>query len=434
MLIEQGGLIRFASPRHTCGNMVFGMKSKASATKATKPSPKKTAAGQHTPRSGANNAAAASRKKGLKKSSGVAASSSSTQGASTASGGTKQTKKTLGVKSTSSNSKLKTTTVTLKRSTGSMSTSRSAHSQSSSKASSRASVASSIVDDIEEREGADVREQAPKGSKREKSSVVQALEQELAVASEGSADAAARNNVEEETAPYGGLEDKYALDDGGAEDPPLDPNALEAAKDDEEEDSYDEDKIVGEDNDDDNDEDAGLNPTQAAGDGQTAAADAVADRHHRSPKSPPSKARTTRRSSNEREHSQDRKEKKKPTKPRERTPRDQHHRHPHRARSPPSARPTSRTKGRSRPRRNDADRVDEYLKTRDANSYDEDDATDAPPKSRFKKKVEEGVEEVHGTTQDILLSVFQVCCAFALRGKEINGFVREIDNARAELR
>lgn len=420
--------------------MVFGMKSKASATKATKPSPKKTAAGQPTPRSGANNAAAASRKKGLKKSSGVAASSSSTQGASTASGGTKQTKKTLGVKSTSSNSKLKTTTVTLKRSTGSMSTSRSAHSQSSSKADSRASVASSHVDDIEQREGADVREQAPKGSKREKSSVVQALEQELAVASEGSAeakngsDAAARNNVEEETAPYGGLEDKYALDDGVAEDPPLDPNALEAAKDDEEEDSYDEDKIVGEDNEDGNDEGAGLNPTQAAGDGQTAAPDAVADRHHRSPKSPPSKARTTRRSSNEREHSQDRKEKKNPTKPRERTPRDHHHRHRHRARSPPSARPTSRTKGRSRPRRNDADRVDEYLKTRDANSYDEDDATDAPPKSRFKKKVEEGVEEVHGTTQDILLSVFQVCCAFALRGKEINGFVREIDNARAELR
>eukprot|EP00562_Extubocellulus_spinifer_P029028 CAMPEP_0178639688 /NCGR_PEP_ID=MMETSP0698-20121128/15597_1 /TAXON_ID=265572 /ORGANISM="Extubocellulus spinifer, Strain CCMP396" /LENGTH=428 /DNA_ID=CAMNT_0020280039 /DNA_START=243 /DNA_END=1529 /DNA_ORIENTATION=+ len=52
----------------------------------------------------------------------------------------------------------------------------------------------------------------------------------------------------------------------------------------------------------------------------------------------------------------------------------------------------------------------------------------------IKKKFENGVEEVHGTTQDILLSVFQICCAFALRGKEINDFVKEIDNARAELR
>ena len=415
--------------------MVFGMKSKAGATKATKPSPKKTAAVQPTPRSSTNNGAAAGRKKGLKKSSGVGASSSSTVGVSTGSGGSKQTKKTLGVKSTSSNSKLKTTTVTLKRSTGSMSTSRSANSRSSSRASSRASIASSIADDIEEREGADVREQEPAGSTREKSSVVQALEQELTAVPDGSGEAnndsnpAARNTVEEETAPYGGLEDKYALDDGVAEDPPLDPNALEEAKDDEEEGSCNEENVV---DDDDTGDDAALNPTEATGDGH-----AVADRHHRSPKSPPSKARGNRRSSKEREHPKDRKEKTKSPKPRERTPRDHHHRNRHQARSPQSARPTSRTKSRNRPRRNDADRVDEYLKTRDTDAFDEDDDTynpDAPSKSRFKKKMEEGVEEVHGTTQDILLSVFQVCCAFALRGKEINEFVREIDNARAELR
>ena len=415
--------------------MVFGMKSKAGATKATKPSTKKTVAGQPTPRSSANNGAAAGRKKGLKKSSGVGASSSSTVGASTGSGGSKQTKKTLGVKSTSSNSKLKTTTVTLKRSTGSMSTSRSANSRSSSRASSRASVASSIADDIEEREGADVREQASAGSKRENSSVVQALEQELAAESDGGneakndSNAVARNNVEEETAPYGGLEDKYALDDGVAEDPPLDPNALEEAKDDEEEGSCNEENVV---DDDDTGDDAAMNPTEATGDGH-----AVADRHHRSPRSPPSKARGNRGSSKEREHPKDRKEKTKSPKPRERTPRDHHHRNRHQARSPQSARPTSRTKSRNRPRRNDADRVDEYLRTRDTDAFDEDDDTynpDAPSKSRFKKKMEEGVEEVHGTTQDILLSVFQVCCAFALRGKEINGFVREIDNARAELR
>lgn len=419
--------------------MVFGMKSKASATKATKPSPKKIAAGQPTPRSSANNAAAG-RKKGLKKSSGVAASSSSTVGASTGSGGSKQTKKTLGVKSTSSNSKLKTTTVTLKRSTGSMGTSRSANSRSSSRASSRASVASSIADDIEEREGVDVREQAPARSKREKSSVVQALEQELAAVSDGigeaknDSNAALRNTAEEETAPYGGLEDKYALDDGVAEDPPLDPNALEEAKDDEEEGSYNEENVV---DDGDTGNDAALNPTKMADGGAAPAGDAIADRHHRSPKSPPPKARASRRSSNEREHPQDRKEKTKSPKPRERTPRDHHHKNRHQARSPQSTRPTSRSKSRNRPRRNDADRVDEYLKTRDTDAYDEDNDTynpDAPPKSRFKEKMEEGVEEVHGTTQDILLSVFQVCCAFALRGKEINGFVREIDNARAELR
>ena len=43
------------------------------------------------------------------------------------------------------------------------------------------------------------------------------------------------------------------------------------------------------------------------------------------------------------------------------------------------------------------------------------------------------IEEVHGTTQDILLSLFQVCCAFALMGKEVDGFVGEIEDARNEL-
>ena len=43
------------------------------------------------------------------------------------------------------------------------------------------------------------------------------------------------------------------------------------------------------------------------------------------------------------------------------------------------------------------------------------------------------IEEVHGTTQDILLSLFQVCCAFALMGKEVDGFVGEIEEARNEL-
>eukprot|EP00561_Arcocellulus_cornucervis_P013575 CAMPEP_0185801434 /NCGR_PEP_ID=MMETSP1322-20130828/1430_1 /TAXON_ID=265543 /ORGANISM="Minutocellus polymorphus, Strain RCC2270" /LENGTH=391 /DNA_ID=CAMNT_0028497129 /DNA_START=333 /DNA_END=1508 /DNA_ORIENTATION=- len=43
------------------------------------------------------------------------------------------------------------------------------------------------------------------------------------------------------------------------------------------------------------------------------------------------------------------------------------------------------------------------------------------------------IKEVHGTTQDILLSLFQVCCAFALMGKEVDGFVGEIEDARNEL-
>ena len=410
--------------------MVFGMRSKAGATKATKPSPKKTAVVQPTRRSSANNGAAV-RKKGLKKSTGVATStsSSSTLTASTGTGGSKQTKKTLGIKSTSGNSKLKTATVTLKRSTGSLS----ADSRSYSRTSSRASVASSIADDIEEREGADVREQEPDGSEREKSSVLQALEQELGAVPDGSGEAENDSNaavVEEETAPYGGLEDKYALDDGVA-DPPLDPNALDEAKDDEEEDSYNEESFV--DNDDTGDDD-GLNPTETA-----AAGDANAHRHYRSPKSPPPRARANRRRSNEREYPQDRREKTKSPRRRERIPRDHRHRNRHQGRSPQSARPTSPIKSRNRSRRNNADRANEYLKTRDTDAYKYDEDydiynPDVPLTTRVKKKVEEGVEEVHGTTQDILLSVFQVCCAFALRGKEINGFVREIDNARTELR
>ena len=408
--------------------MVFGMRSKAGATKATKPSPKKTAVVQPTRRSSANNGAAV-RKKGLKKSTGVATSSSST---STGTGGSKQTKKTLGIKSTSGNSKLKTATVTLKRSTGSLS----ADSRSYSRTSSRASVASSIADDIEEREGADVREQEPDGSEREKSSVLQALEQELGAVPDGSGEAENDSNaavVEEETAPYGGLEDKYALDDGVA-DPPLDPNALDEANDDEEEDSYNEENFV--DNDDTGDDD-GLNPTEATGDGH--AGDANAHRHYRSPKSPPPRARANRRRSNEREYPQDRREKTKSPRRRERIPRDHRHRNRHQGRSPQSARPTSPIKSRNRSRRNNADRANEYLKTRDTDAYKYDEDydiynPDVPLTTRVKKKVEEGVEEVHGTTQDILLSVFQVCCAFALRGKEINGFVREIDNARTELR
>ena len=43
------------------------------------------------------------------------------------------------------------------------------------------------------------------------------------------------------------------------------------------------------------------------------------------------------------------------------------------------------------------------------------------------------IEEVHGTTKDILLSLFQVCCVFALMGKEVDGFVGEIEDARNEL-
>jgi len=265
---------------------------------------------------------------------------------------------------------------------------------------------------------------------------VEDLEQEIAAASEDSTEATIGNFVEEDTAPYGGLEDKYAseFESVAVENPPPDIDALEHSEEniyDEEEKSYGEEKVIGD----------GHNTHEdaAATDPDNIAPDASADWQPRDERS---------LGSNEREqHHQERKEKKRSFKSRKKDRRDRHRRsrsppsdrhrrsrsppsdRHRRARSPPSSRPTSRSRSRSRPRRNDADRVNEYLKSRDA-SYDEPDS----PKNRFKQKVDEGVEEVHGTTQDILLSVFQVCCAFALRGKEINGFVREIDNARNELR
>ena len=415
--------------------MVFGKRSKFSATKAaTKPSKKVAAAingGPSNSAAAANNSA--SRKKGLKKTRTIGASSSATLtatvGASTVgSKGSRETKKTLGTKSTTS-SKLKTTTIPRKRSNGSTGTARSG---TSSKASStrRSSIASSTVQGEEEREGTETgTREAPTENQRDMP-VVEALEheEELAATSEDSAEAnngtntAARNVVEEDTAPYGGLDDKYASESVAVENPPLDIDALVHSEEgndeelyDEEEKSYDEERVI--------DDGYNTHADAAATEPDNIAPDASADwqpmdeKYHRSPRS---------LGSNEREqHHQERQEKKRPSKSRKKDRRDRHRR----ARSPPSARPTSRSRGRNRPRRNDADRVNEYLKSRDA-SYDEHD----PPKNRFKQKVDEGVEEVHGTTQDILLSVFQVCCAFALRGKEINGFVREIDNARNELR
>lgn len=108
-----------------------------------------------------------------------------------------------------------------------------------------------------------------------------------------------------------------------------------------------------------------------------------------------------------------------------------------RRRDKSSSTPSKRDKGK-------LSRVDGYLR-RDDGKYVDDDQTestgftdargnDSGVGGGIKKKFENGVEEVHGTTQDILLSVFQICCAFALRGTEINDFVKEIDNARAELR
>lgn len=266
---------------------------------------------------------------------------------------------------------------------------------------------------------------------------VEDLEEELAAASEDSTEAtigefgtstAARNVAEEDTAPYGGLEDKYAseFESVAVENPPHDIDALEHSEEDNDEELYDEEeksygkeKFI---------DDGYTHEDAAATEPDNIAPDASADWQPRDERS---------LGSNEREqHRQERKEKKRSFKSRKKDRRDRHRRsrsppsdRHRRARSPPSSRPTSRSRSRSRPRRNDADRVNEYLKSRDA-SYDEPDS----PKNRFKQKVDEGVEEVHGTTQDILLSVFQVCCAFALRGKEINGFVREIDNARNELR
>ena len=362
--------------------MVFGVRGKGVSTKAAKPSTKAAAAGGQS-----------NHKKGTKKTSGVTTSSASTMAGSTATGGTKQTRVTLGIKPTKS-SKL-------------------ARSESSSRVSSRASIASSIGDDREDREGAGAREQASTGSKsREKSSV---LDQEL-VAIETDTDLTlTKNTAEEETAPYGGLEDKYAQEDDAPKDPALDPNTPEQAEDEEDEDSVDEEMMMEKMDEEHNggDEEVALDPTEAAEDGHTDG-DAV-DKHHRSPKSQASKMMPWKRGSNsnsnsnnnEREHPQERKENESSSKSGERTPRS-------------AARSTSRSKNRSKNR----------SRPKDTDAYDDD----GHPKSKFKKKVEEGVEEVQGTTQDILLSVFQVCCAFALRGKEINGFVREIDNARAELR
>ena len=412
--------------------MVFGMRSKARATKAATKPPKKVAAatngGPFNTAAAANNSA--SRKKGLKKTRVVGASSSAT----------------LGTKSTTS-SKLKTKTIPRKRSNGSMDTPRSGTYSKASGTSirtGRSSIASSTstVQGEEEREGADTgTREAHTGNQRD-APVEEALEQELAAASEDSAEAnddthiAARNVAEEDTAPYGGLDDKYASESVAVENPPLDTHELEQSEEDEEsydEESSDENKAT------DNgyskswwfgynthEDAAATEPDNIAPDA-SAAWQAGDEKHHQSPRSSRTRSSTRSLGSNEREqHHQERQEKKRPSKSRKKASRDRHHR----SGSPPSSRPTSRSRGRNRPRRNDADRVNEYLKNRDANSYDEHDH----PKSHFKQTVEEGVEEVHGTTQDILLSVFQVCCAFALRGKEINGFVREIDNARNELR
>jgi len=414
--------------------MVFGMRSKARATKAATKPPKKVAAATNGRPSNTAAAAAAnnsaSRKKGLKKTRVVGASSSAT----------------LGTKSTTS-SKLKTKTIPRKRSNGSMDTPRSGTYSKASGTSirtGRSSIASSTstVQGEEEREGADTgTREAHTGNQRD-APVEEALEQELAAASEDSAEAnddthiAARNVAEEDTAPYGGLDDKYASESVAVENPPLDTHELEQSEEDEEsydEESSDENKAT------DNgyskswwfgynthEDAAATEPDNIAPDA-SAAWQAGDEKHHRSPRSSRTRSSTRSLGSNEREqHHQERQEKKRPSKSRKKASRDRHHR----SGSPPSSRPTSRSRGRNRPRRNDADRVNEYLKNRDANSYDEHDH----PKSHFKQTVEEGVEEVHGTTQDILLSVFQVCCAFALRGKEINGFVREIDNARNELR
>ena len=412
--------------------MVFGMRSKARATKAATKPPKKVAAatngGPFNTAAAANNSA--SRKKGLKKTRAAGASSSAT----------------LGTKSTTS-SKLKTKTIPRKRSNGSMDTPRSGTYSKASGTSirtGRSSIASSTstVQGEEEREGADTgTREAHTGNQRD-APVEEALEQELAAASEDSAEAnddthiAARNVAEEDTAPYGGLDDKYASESVAVENPPLDTHELEQSEEDEEsydEESSDENKAT------DNgyskswwfgynthEDAAATEPDNIAPDA-SAAWQAGDEKHHQSPRSSRTRSSTRSLGSNEREqHHQERQEKKRPSKSRKKASRDRHHR----SGSPPSSRPTSRSRGRNRPRRNDADRVNEYLKNRDANSYDEHDH----PKSHFKQTVEEGVEEVHGTTQDILLSVFQVCCAFALRGKEINGFVREIDNARNELR
>ena len=417
--------------------MVFGMRSKARATKAATKPPKKFAAATNGGPSNTAAAAAAannnaSRKKGLKKTRAVGASSSAT----------------LGTKSTTS-SKLKTKTIPRKRSNGSVDTPRSgtySKESSTSTRTGRSSIASttSTVQGEEEREGTDTgTREAHTGNQRD-APVEEALEQELAAASEDNAEAnddthiAARNVAEEDTAPYGGLDDKYASESVAVENPPLDTHELEQSEEDDDEEAYDEES-----SDEDKAIDNGYNKSwwfgysthedAAPTEPDTIAPDASAawqagdEKHHRSPRSSRTRSSTRSLGSNEREqHLQERQEKKRPSKSRNKAPRDRHRR----SGSPPSSRPTSRSRGRNRPRRNDADRVNEYLKNRDANSYDEHDR----PKSHFKQKVEEGVEEVQGTTQDILLSVFQVCCAFALRGKEINGFVREIDNARNELR
>lgn len=413
--------------------MVFGMRSKARATKAATKPPKKVAAATNGRPSNTAAAAAAnnsaSRKKGLKKTRVVGASSSAT----------------LGTKSTTS-SKLKTKTIPRKRSNGSMDTPRSGTYSKASGTSirtGRSSIASSTstVQGEEEREGADTgTREAHTGNQRD-APVEEALEQELAAASEDSAEAnddthiAARNVAEEDTAPYGGLDDKYASESVAVENPPLDTHELEQSEEDEEsydEESSDENKAT------DNgyskswwfgynthEDAAATEPDNIAPDA-SAAWQAGDEKHHQSPRSSRTRSSTRSLGSNEREqHHQERQEKKRPSKSRKKASRDRHHR----SGSPPSSRPTSRSRGRNRPRRNDADRVNEYLKNRDANSYDEHDH----PKSHFKQTVEEGVEEVHGTTQDILLSLFQVCCAFALMGKEVDGFVGEIEEARNEL-
>ena len=109
---------------------------------------------------------------------------------------------------------------------------------------------------------------------------------------------------------------------------------------------------------------------------------------------------------------------------------------------------SSKSKEHSSQERGGKSRHHSNEKKRDDSNYVDDDATEfsgftnahgndcgvGGVRGQIKEKIENGVEEVQGTTQDILLSVFQICCAFALRGKEINDFVKEIDNARAELR
>lgn len=148
------------------------------------------------------------------------------------------------------------------------------------------------------------------------------------------------------------------------------------------------------------------------------------------------------RSSSDRDR--ERRKKKSPSKSRERPPRNYDSgRDRDRRRRGKSATSTPR---RSKGTRGKVDkyavcRVDSYPKKKNGSYADGDQAevtgytdADGADCGGLKKKLQDSVEEVQGTTQDILLSVFQVCCAFALRGQEINNFVREIDNARAELR